>query len=57
VIATYNPVSYLLEGVRSLFIVGYDGEALALAFGCALGIAAVFLTLAVTSMRSRLVRT
>jgi ABC-2 type transport system permease protein len=56
-IATYNPVSYLLEGIRSLFIVGYDGEALALAFGCALGIAAVFLTLAVTSMRSRLVRT
>ncbi len=56
-IATYNPVSYLLEGIRSLFIVGYDAEALALAFGCALGIAAVFLTLAVTSMRSRLVRT
>lgn len=56
-IATYNPVSYLLEGIRSLFIIGYDGEALALAFGCALGIAAVFLTLAVTSMRARLVRT
>ena len=36
-IATYNPVSYLLEGIRSLFIVGFDGEALALAFGCALG--------------------
>ena len=34
-IATYNPVSYLLEGIRSLFIVGFDGEALALAFGCA----------------------
>ena len=27
-IATYNPVSYLIEGVRSLFIVGFDGEAL-----------------------------
>ena len=36
-IATYNPVSYLLEGIRSLFIVGWDGEALALAFGCAIG--------------------
>lgn len=56
-IATYNPVSYLLEGIRSLFIVGFDGEALALGFGCAAGIAAVFLALAVTSMRSRLVRT
>lgn len=56
-IATYNPVSYLLEGVRSLFIVGFDGEALALAFGCAAGIGAIFLTLAIGSMRSRLVRT
>jgi ABC-2 type transport system permease protein len=56
-IATYNPVSYLIEGIRSLFIVGFDGEALALAFGCSLVIAAVFLGLAVTSLRSRLVRT
>src|SRR3712207_6989284 len=29
-IATYNPVSYLVEGVRSLIITGWDGEALAL---------------------------
>jgi hypothetical protein len=50
-------VSYLLEGIRSLFIDGFDGRALALGFGSAVGIAAVFLTLAVTSMRSRLVRT
>lgn len=56
-IATYNPVSYLLEGVRSLFIDGFDGRALALAFGCAAGIGAIFLALAVGSMRSRLVRT
>ena len=56
-IATYNPVSYLLEGIRSLFIVGFDGEALALAFGCGLAIAAVFLTLAVANLRTRLVRT
>ncbi len=56
-IATYNPVSYLLEGIRSLFIVGWDGEALALAFGCAIGIAAIFLTLAATNVRNRLVRT
>ena len=32
-IATINPVSYLIEGFRSLFITGWDGEALALAFG------------------------
>ncbi len=27
-IATYNPVSYLVEGVRSLIITGWDGSAL-----------------------------
>ena len=32
-IATYNPVSYLFEGLRSLIIFGWDGEALALGFG------------------------
>ena len=56
-IATYNPVSYLIEGVRSLFIVGFDGEALALAFGCGIAIGAFFLTLAVGRLRTRLVRT
>ena len=33
--ATANPVSYLLEAVRSLIITGWDGEALALGFGIA----------------------
>ena len=33
--ATANPVSYLLECVRSLIITGWDGEALALGFGIA----------------------
>ena len=37
IVATINPVSYLIEGFRSLFITGWDGEALALAFGVALG--------------------
>jgi ABC-2 type transport system permease protein len=56
-IATWNPISYLLEGLRSLFVDGFDGEALALAFGCGLALAAIFLTLGVTSLRTRLVRT
>jgi len=56
-VATYNPVSYLIEGIRSLFITGWDGEALGLAFGCAAAIAAVFMTLAVTSLRTRMART
>jgi ABC-2 type transport system permease protein len=33
--ATANPVSYLIEGIRSLIITGWDGQALALAFGIA----------------------
>ena len=36
-VATYNPVSYMVEGLRSLLITGWDAEALALGFGCALG--------------------
>ncbi len=55
--ATINPVSYLIEGVRSLFIDGFDAEALALAFGCGAVLSALFLALAVTSLRTRLVRT
>ena len=35
-VATINPVSYLIEGIRSLFVFGWDGEALALAFGIAI---------------------
>ena len=56
-IATYNPVSYLIEGIRSLFIDGFDAEALGLAFGSAIAIAAIFLALAVVTLRTRLVRT
>ena len=32
-VATYNPVSYLLEAIRSLLIEGWDPQALALGFG------------------------
>jgi len=56
-VATLNPVSYLIEGVRSLFIVGFDGRALALAFGCGMAIGVAFLALAVGRLRTRLVRT
>jgi ABC-2 type transport system permease protein len=56
-IATYNPVSYLIEGVRSFIITGWDAEALALGFGIAI-VAAVLATAAASSaMRTRLVRT
>ncbi|PZS30457.1 MAG: hypothetical protein DLM61_10695, partial [Pseudonocardiales bacterium] len=56
-IATYNPVSYLIEGVRSLIIAGWDAQALGLAFGIALAILGLALTASGLSLRTRLVRT
>lgn len=56
-LATANPVSYLLECVRSLIITGWDGQALALGFGVAVAIAAVSLVLAARALRRRLART
>jgi ABC-2 type transport system permease protein len=56
-IATYNPVSYMIEGIRSLLIFGWDAEALALGFGCAIAILAVALTIASLSLKGRMVRT
>jgi ABC-2 type transport system permease protein len=56
-IATYNPVSYMIEGIRSLLIFGWDAEALALGFGCAAAILAVALTVASLSLKGRMVRT
>ena len=55
-VATYNPVSYLLEALRSLVITGWDSEALALGFGFTLLLLVVALGLARGSMRSRLTR-
>ncbi len=55
-VATVNPVSYLIEGVRSLIVIGWDGEALALGFGIAIVVAAIAITLAAFSLSSRLAR-
>jgi ABC-2 type transport system permease protein len=54
--ATLNPVSYLIEAIRSLIIIGWDPEALALGFGVAILIAVVALSLASLSLRTRLTR-
>ena len=54
--ATANPVSYLIECVRSLIIIGWDREALVLGFGIAGAIMVVALALAVVSLRTRLTR-
>jgi ABC-2 type transport system permease protein len=56
-IADWNPVSYMLECIRSIMIEGWDGEALALGFACAFGIALIALAAASSALRTRMVRT
>ena len=56
-VATANPVSYLIEAVRSLIITGWNGEALALGFGFAALIGIVSTTAATLSLKGRLLRT
>jgi len=56
-IATYNPVSYLIEGIRSLLIDGWNAQALELGFGIAAGIAAIAMVAASAALKTRLVRT
>jgi ABC-2 type transport system permease protein len=54
--ATVNPVSYLIECVRSLIITGWDAQALALGFGIAGVIAVVSLVLASWALKVRMAR-
>jgi ABC-2 type transport system permease protein len=55
--ATINPVSYVIEAVRSLFVTGWDGEALALGFIVAISFFVVSMVAASFAMRERLERT
>jgi ABC-2 type transport system permease protein len=55
--ASLNPVSYMLECVRSLIIEGWDLEALALGFGFVAVIGVGFLALASRALRLRMTRT
>ncbi len=55
-VATINPVSYLIEGIRSLIITGWDAQALLLGFGLATGITVVALGAATIALRGRLAR-
>jgi ABC-2 type transport system permease protein len=56
-IATYNPVSYLFEGLRSLIIFGWQGKELGLGFLFAGSIALIGVTGSSTALRNRLART
>ena len=55
-IATANPISYLVEGIRSLVITGWDVQALLLGFGCAFAIIAFSVTGASALLRTRVAR-
>jgi ABC-2 type transport system permease protein len=56
-VATFNPISYLIEGLRSLIIAGWDWEALGLAFGFAAALAAASMAAASWALQLRLTRT
>lgn len=56
-VAGANPVSYMIEGVRSLIVTGWDAHALLLGFAFAAGIAVLALAAASVALRTRLVRT
>jgi ABC-2 type transport system permease protein len=55
--ATLNPVSYMIECVRSLIITGWDPQALALGFGFVIALGIVSLMLASRALRTRMTRT
>jgi ABC-2 type transport system permease protein len=55
--ATLNPVSYMIEAVRSLIITGWDWQALGLGFGFVIIIGVTSLFLASRALRTRMTRT
>ena len=56
-LATINPVSYLIEGVRSLIIEGWNGEALGLAFAIAAALWPSRSARLAVALRGRMTRT
>jgi ABC-2 type transport system permease protein len=57
VAATLNPVSYMIEGMRSLVIEGWNGQALALGFGLSLAFVILAMTASSFALRKRMART
>ncbi len=56
-VANWNPISYLIEAFRSLFIFGWDGAALWRGFAVAIGLTIIALLAVAVTMRGRLQRT
>jgi ABC-2 type transport system permease protein len=52
-LATINPVTYILEGMRSLVLDGWDAQSLFSAFASIAGFAVLTMTLVMLSLRSR----
>ncbi len=55
-LATINPVTYLIEGVRSLIILGWDGQALGLAFAVSVALILGSTVAASRALRARMAR-
>jgi ABC-type multidrug transport system permease subunit len=53
-VATYNPLSYLVEANRVLLISGWDKEALALGCGIAAGLLVVAVAASVVMLKRRM---
>jgi ABC-2 type transport system permease protein len=56
-VATWNPISYLVEAFRSLYIFGWDGTALWRGFAVAIGLSLIALLGVAATLRGRLERT
>jgi ABC-2 type transport system permease protein len=56
-LATVNPVSYMIEAIRSLVITGWDTQALLLGFGFTFALIAGSLLLAARQLKVRMART
>lgn len=56
-VATVNPITYLVNAVRSLIITGWDWPVLLAGFGVAIGIVIVGIGLSAVALRGRLQRT
>jgi ABC-2 type transport system permease protein len=56
-VATINPLSYLVEGMRSVLITGWDTKAIGLALAFTGGVLVVMLIASAWSLQGRLVRT
>ncbi len=56
-VATWNPVSYMLEGIRSVVITGWDRVALERGFAIAIALCVIGILGASRALRTRLVRT